>query len=688
MSGIFAGLLAGGGAAADASWSYVAMLMSTTATNAQQNNTFLDSSTNNLTITRNGNTTQGSINPYGADWSNYFDGSGDYLTAASTAAFAFGTGDFTVEFWINTPDYANFRQHLSTRTSESTSYWSIDSKADGAFYFYTNTFVITSAAQPANTWLHIAAVRISGTLTLYVNGVSQGSVTATNNFLQSAVGVGAAPDGQQPMKGYMSNVRLVKGTGVYTAAFTPPTAPLTAISGTSLLTCQSNRFRDNSTNAFTITVNGNTSVTPFSPFSPGYPGYTTTANGGSGYFDGSGDYLTAPYTTANFDWYTAGVDFTIEYWFFANSLTGTSYVDGGTTKSTVVGNRSATTTTDYWSFGPNVSGTVTFYYFNGSPVAVNSTSTITANSWNHIAMTKTSSGITIFVNGVAQTTTAISGTPQSSASFPITVGQGNNTSYSGYVSNLRIVRGTAIYSGNFTPPTSPLTAVTNTKLLLSATNAGIFDGAAINNMETVGNAQVSTTQAKFGTTSAYFDGSGDNLFMPSAPSMNFGTGNWTIECWVYVSTRTTNYPLVFGNNRGSFTTDALALTASNSDNVSYNNKFVIAWGSAGWSSPSAGNSQLLVANVTNSTGTWYHLAIVRDSSTSVKMFRDGTQVANATVSSSATFNWGFNGSVVGGGNWDGAQGNFNGYIDDLRVTNGVARYTANFTAPTAAFPTF
>jgi hypothetical protein len=170
--------------------------------------------------------------------------------------------------------------------------------------------------------------------------------------------------------------------------------------------------------------------------------------------------------------------------------------------------------------------------------------------------------------------------------------------------------------------------------------------------------------------------------------MNFGTGNWTIECWVYVSTRTTNYPLVFGNNRGSFTTDALALTASNSDNVSYNNKFVIAWGSAGWSSPSAGNSQLLVANVTNSTGTWYHLAIVRDSSTSVKMFRDGTQVANATVSSSATFNWGFNGSVVGGGTWDGAQGNFNGYIDDLRVTNGVARYTTTFTPPTQAFPPY
>ena len=137
--------------------------------------------------------------------------------------------------------------------------------------------------------------------------------------------------------------------------------------------------------------------------------------------------------------------------------------------------------------------------------------------------------------------------------------------------------------------------------------------------------------------------------------------------------RTTNYPLIFGNNRGSWTTDALALTASNSDSASYNDKFVFAWNNAGFSSPSAGTSQLLVANVTNSTGTWYHFAVVRDSSTSIKMFRDGTQVANATISSAATFNWGYNGTLVGGGNWDGANGYFNGYIDDLRITKGVAQ---------------
>ena len=170
--------------------------------------------------------------------------------------------------------------------------------------------------------------------------------------------------------------------------------------------------------------------------------------------------------------------------------------------------------------------------------------------------------------------------------------------------------------------------------------------------------------------------------------MNCGSGNWTVEGWVCTLTRTTNYPLIFGNNRGSFTTDALAITASNADSSpSYLDKFVFAWGSAGFSSPSAGTSALLVSNVTNSNGVWYHLAIVRNG-TSIKMYRNGTEVASATVSAAATFNWGFNGSLAGGGNWDGAQGNWNGYLDDLRVTNGVARYTSNFTPPTQPFVTY
>lgn len=213
----------------------------------------------------------------------------------------------------------------------------------------------------------------------------------------------------------------------------------------------------------------------------------------------------------------------------------------------------------------------------------------------------------------------------------------------------------------------------------------IVDSKGINSVSAIGNARVSTAVKKFGTGSVLFDGNGDYLSVPSNSVFNFGTGNWTIEMWVYITSRTNNYPLLLGNNRGAWTTDAVAITNSNADNASFNDKFCFAWNNGGFISPSAGTSQLLVANVTNSTGTWYHFAVVRNG-TSIKMYRNGTEIASATVSSGAAFDFGYNGTLIGGGNWDGSGSYYDGYLDDIRVTKGVARYTANFTPPTTAFP--
>jgi hypothetical protein len=101
---------------------------------------------------------------------------------------------------------------------------------------------------------------------------------------------------------------------------------------------------------------------------------------------------------------------------------------------------------------------------------------------------------------------------------------------------LRLVKGTAVYSGaTLTVPTTPLTAITNTSLLLDFTNAGIFDAATINDGQTVGNAQVSTTVAKFGTTSMSFDGTGDWLTIIDKPELRFGTAPFTVEGWINCS---------------------------------------------------------------------------------------------------------------------------------------------------------
>jgi hypothetical protein len=121
-----------------------------------------------------------------------------------------------------------------------------------------------------NAWTHIALARSSGTTKLFINGVQSGvSYSDSNNYGASArVRIGADDDGSPNafVIGFISNVRVVKGTAVYTTAFTPPTAPLTAISGTSLLTCQNNYFKDNSSNAFAVTPNGNPAPNLLNPF--------------------------------------------------------------------------------------------------------------------------------------------------------------------------------------------------------------------------------------------------------------------------------------------------------------------------------------------------------------------------------------------------------------------------------------
>jgi len=87
--------------ASDPYFENTTLLLPGNGTNGAQNNTFLDSSTNAFSITRNGNTTQGTFSPFSqTGWSNYFDGTGDYLTAPDNAASEIGASDFCVEGWF------------------------------------------------------------------------------------------------------------------------------------------------------------------------------------------------------------------------------------------------------------------------------------------------------------------------------------------------------------------------------------------------------------------------------------------------------------------------------------------------------------------------------------------------------------------------------------------------------------
>jgi len=171
---MFSAALKSGAAAAppDAQFNYVTMLLHGDGTNGAQNNTFLDSSTNNFSITRNGNTTQGSFSPYGSNWSNFFPSS-SYLEIANNTALQMSTGDFTIEFWLNFSSLSNYQTIFTKGYTAAGGLLVQTNTGTGTLLIYAaGSVVITaSSASTLGTWNHYALVRNSGTLTLYLNGL-------------------------------------------------------------------------------------------------------------------------------------------------------------------------------------------------------------------------------------------------------------------------------------------------------------------------------------------------------------------------------------------------------------------------------------------------------------------------------------------------------------------------------------
>jgi len=647
----------------DPYFAYNSLLLSGNGSNNATNNTFVDSSTNNFSITRAGNTTQGTFSPYGPNWSNYFNGSTDWLTTGS-AVTALGSGNWTVEFWFYTTVSSVTQVIADTRSSSQGLYplFKIDAANKINLYINTNDALTSTNTIIANVWNHVAFVKNSTTTTCYINGVANGTYSDSNTYLAGVTTFGASgltvDSHSAKLTGYISNYRTVVGTAVYTSAFTPPTIPLTAISGTALLISQSNRFRDNSTNNLAITPSGTTSIQRFSPFSPGAT-YSAGTIGGSAYFDGTGDYLTYPSNAVAGMNFGSG-DFTVEGWIYPTATPGDGGgIFGGTSGSTSPVLLGYNSSIGSWGFGRNF---VTWdYSFSQAPIL---------NTWQHLAVSRTGTTLRLFFNGVLKTTVTTSQTYSMSGGG--TQGFNGSSGYvTGYISDARATN-TALYTATFTPSTTPLTAIANTSLLTNFTNAGIIDNAMMNNLETIGNAKISTTQSKFGGSSMAFDGTSGSRLLPAASAnFAFGTGDFTIESWIYTNT--------ISGGKGFF---QLSDTVGGLK-TSYTSGIILTLGDAnnGAMNCNVLNTTIASPNSSIAINTWYHVAVTRQSG-SVRLFINGVLVGGpTTVSGSITAQ-----NIVVGGYYD-TNYLWNGYLDDFRVTKGYARYTANFTPPSAALGT-
>ncbi|NBW23520.1 MAG: LamG domain-containing protein, partial [Caulobacteraceae bacterium] len=226
--------------------------------------------------------------------------------------------------------------------------------------------------------------------------------------------------------------------------------------------------------------------------------------------------------------------------------------------------------------------------------------------------------------------------------------------------------------------TSPATAISGTNTLLNFTNGGIFDNAMMNDLETAGNAQISTSVVKFGTGSLAFDGT--NSYIPSRFSPNFiFSGDFTIEGWINPTAlpATNSEKWIIGSWNAGSNLRSFYVILNDVSGVK-NIKFAISPDGTSASSVS------LTAAWTPTVGSWNHFAIVR-SGTTISAYGNGTSLGSIT---SSLVNYSGASQIGIGVDVPGltAAFYFNGYIDDLRITKGIARYTSNFTPPGAAFP--
>ena len=473
----------------------------------------------------------------------YFPGNG-YLTPPNNATFGLGTNDFTIECWVYTKDSSVSQAIYDTRSPDNTAGFDIIFSGGRVNFGTVGVFYISGTTQiSSNTWYHVALSRSGDIFTLFVNGFSQGTRNGSLTLSNTATRIGWGLNGY--LTGYISNLRVVKGTGLYSNNFTP-IGPLTNIAQTILLTCKGPTVNsDNSSYSWNISTTGTTPtvVTTVSP------SFTTSASS---------------FVINNGTLASGSGSFTINA--ISDSLT-----EGNETFTLNV------------RIGSNT----------GTVVATVPTITIVDTS---LTSSLAFASPTISINeGVAATYTV------NSVNYPI---------------------GAPLFW--------------NINHITTSVN-DFLDPLTYNN-------------------SVGFGGAG-GLSIASSSNLALGTGDWTIEAWIYPNNVTTAQNIIIDWRAGN-----------NSQPVLYLINNVITWRVNSATKISGGN---IVAN------TWQHIALVKNNY-NVYLYINGVyQGYTGDILTYAT-----DATVQIGKAWD--SNYWNGYITNLRVVKGVAVYNtagSNFTVP-------
>lgn len=346
-------------------------------------------------------------------------------------------------------------------------------------------------------------------------------------------------------------------------------------------------------------------------------------------------------------------------------------------------------------------------FFGGGISIITPVASFPIDQWAHLALVRNTGTTTIYINGT--------GISNSTGFYNATIATGGcliggfadnlNFTSNGYIDELRLTKGVARYTGNFTPPTTEfpdsssqpkslrfLKSNDGKKTLLIPTNTPLapegsdpfinnvalllhmdgsngstnFIDSSINNfsISRIGNTEILQSIKKFGSGAGYFDGSGDYLDLPLNSAFDFGADNFTIEFWLYHTT--TNFGTYVARWGGGG--NAFYIGGSSVDGIAiYIND----------------PSPAKISGGTIQINQWNHIAIVRNG-TEIKAYINGSQVGDTFNIGTNSINSSPNNLRIGRDH----LGNpfFQGYMDEIRITKGVARYTSIFTPPGSAFP--
>ena len=529
----------------------------------------------------NGTLTNGPTYSSANGGSIVFDGTNDYAVCSASSIFNFGTGDCSIEAWIywDGTYSATVREIYATGGSGSVDQFGI---AQGAGLFFGSVFQdIAANYPPINAWSHVAASRIGTTIRLYINGVQTVSGTQA-----SAIGSSSVPayigfrgaDGNHPFKGNISSLRIYKGKGLsaaevlqnynallpryYSIVTSGLVLNLDAGNPNSYSPPRSDQYASSLVLAVPMNgANNGTTFTDQSAIIKGSGSAKTVTNNGSiptltaqSKFYGSSAYIsnaaTQSLTFGNYgtDFQFTG-DFTIECWVYPTTSGAT---DGSLFVLQSGGN-------NYFAFNFDPGTQFNIYNNSTGPSWSPSVSSVITGQWNHLAFVRSGSTQQIFVNGVSIGTNTASGTLGYSSADFARIGGGGSGALNSYIQDFRIYKGVAKYTTNFKPPSisSGVTissASGGVPILNTTDDYGTVNGSSGTTWTDIsGNGNTGTLTngptyngANYG--SIVFDGSNQYGTIPYNSNFAFGTGDFTIEVWMRMTSTTNSYQVLGGTH--------------------------------------------------------------------------------------------------------------------------------------------